>query len=53
MTDSPYTLKPREKARLLNFAARNALATLYWRVRGEDAQKAFITYSDSDTAAVP
>jgi len=50
---SPYMLTAREKARLVDFAGRYGLETLYWRVRGQDADKSFITYSTPETTAVP
>jgi len=48
-----YTLTEAQKANVLSLAARNGVAQLHYRVRGEDAQKAFLAYSYAQTADVP
>lgn len=53
VTATLYVRKPVEVVRLKNFAAHNAATQLYYRVRGEDADRAFLTYSDAQTTAVP
>ncbi len=53
VSDQEYQLSAKQKQVLLNFAARNSVDTLYYRIRGEDAERAFMTYSDASTTAVP
>jgi len=53
ITGTSYALKPVEVTKLQSFAARNGVAGLYWRVRGEDTDKAYVAYSQAGTAAVP
>ena len=48
-----YSLAPSEKANLLNFARRYGVAQLHYRIRGEDADKAFLTFSPASTANLP
>ena len=50
---STYALTPTEVKRLQTFAARAGKASLYWRVRAQDAQKAFTTRSAAQTVSVP
>jgi hypothetical protein len=53
ITESSYMFKPAEVTRLGRLAERNGVSSLHWRVRGEDAQRAFVTYSDSAVCASP
>jgi hypothetical protein len=53
LSATSYTLKPAEVARLRSLARRANATALNYRVRGEDAQKAFLTYSDAKTMPVP
>ena len=48
-----YLMTATEKTRLLNYAAKHLVGTLYWRVRGEDADKSFTAVSDPAAAALP
>jgi len=53
LAETSYVFKAGEVSRLRKFAARNAVTGLYYRIRGEDADKAFITYSGAKTASMP
>jgi hypothetical protein len=53
VTGASYALEPSDVARLAALAKRTAVTTLYYRVRGEDADGAFVTYSDAQTTAAP
>jgi hypothetical protein len=48
-----YALKVSDIKRLRSLARRTGATTLHYRVRGEDAERAFVTYSDSREMAVP
>jgi hypothetical protein len=48
-----YTLLPADVLKLNALARRNVVGTLYYRVRGEDAERAFVAASDSATISVP
>jgi hypothetical protein len=45
-------LKPSEAKRLQALISRNKATTIYYRIRGEDADKAFVTFSPSSSAPV-
>ncbi len=47
-----YELSAREVARLRSFAARNGLAVLRYRVRAENADRAFAAWSPSRSATI-
>lgn len=48
-----YAFTARDVAAIRKFAAKRGVMELYYRVRGCDAQKAFIAYSETKTANVP
>jgi hypothetical protein len=48
-----YLMTAAEKSRLVSYAARHSVGTLYWRVRGEDADKSFMATSDPAAAVLP
>jgi len=50
---SSYTLKSTEVARLRAFARHAKATTLHYRVRGEDAEKAFVTHSGTAAMTLP
>ena len=50
--EKTYTLSDREMTLLRNFAARNSLTTLRYRVRATDPDKSFITRSPSASATL-
>lgn len=52
-TATSYAFKPTDVVKLQKFAAKYGVVTLYYRVRGEDAQKAFITWSDVKIVTMP
>ncbi len=47
ITATSYTLKPGELTRLQRFMQRNGVGGLQWRVRGEDADRSFVTHSET------
>jgi PKD repeat protein len=53
LTATEYILTAAEKTAIINFATKKGVATLHWRVRAEDADKAFIAFSDSATVDMP
>jgi len=53
LTGSPYNLSPAVVAKLVHFAQRNSVDELYYRVSGADADKAFTSWSESATVALP
>jgi len=48
-----YLLKSADVTRLQALAKRSAVTTLYYRVCGEDADRAFVCHSDALTVSVP
>jgi hypothetical protein len=48
-----YTFSARQIGRLSLLARRNSASTLYYRVRGADAQGLFVTYSQAMTTPAP
>jgi len=48
-----YTLSEKEVAGLRKLATKHGVSFLYYRVRGEDADKAFLAYSDAKTVDIP
>ncbi len=48
-----HEFTPAEVRRLDRFAAANGVGMLHYRVRGEDADRAFVTFSPSSTTAAP
>ena len=48
-----HTFTAGEITRLKALAKANGVTTLYYRVRGEDGEKAFVTRSDAKSAIVP
>jgi len=53
ITATSYTLKAAEVTRLRALAKRAGVATLRYRVRGQDAERAFLAHSEAKTTAVP
>jgi hypothetical protein len=53
ITATSYTFTPSDTKTLTSFASKNKVTTLYYRIRGEDAQKAFVTRSSAQTMSVP
>ena len=53
IADQSYTLSEQEMTRLGAFAERNAVTHIYYRVRAEDAGKAFVTFSPAKTTPAP
>ena len=53
LTDNTYTFKAREVRRLRILAGRNSASTLYYRIRGMDAQRRFFCYSPGKSTAAP
>jgi hypothetical protein len=48
-----YLITATQKSVLLSYAARHSVGTLYWRVRGEDADKTFTAVSDPEATVLP
>ena len=48
-----YTLSSREVTRLRTLAQRNGVTTLYYRIRGDDADKAFMCFSEPQQTSAP
>ena len=53
MASTSYALQAADLKRIHALADRNGATELYYRVRGEDADKAFITYGPSKMVALP
>lgn len=53
VTGASYVLTASDVARLGRLAAKNGVTTLYYRVRGEDAERAFLAYSEAKTVTIP
>jgi len=53
ISGSSYGFSSAEVTNLKRFAQRNGVTTLYYRVRGEDADKAFVAYSQAKAATAP
>ncbi len=50
---SPYVLKATEVRRLATFASRAGVTQLHYRVRAEDANRAYVAFSDAKVVDVP
>ena len=50
---SPYTLSTAEVKLLKKLALKNVTTTLHYRIRGSDAEKAFVTHSDAKIVKIP
>jgi len=53
VSGSPYVLQPPDLTRIKRLATAHSATTVYYRVRGEDAERAFFCTSDPKIVSVP